>query len=92
MNNEWKIEIIIVDLFRRNLWIVDKNILYKLYLSVKSKDLSTKEMILKNLIESDQKLKKIYSNMFLELNIAKNKISEVDEDYIDKTDINNLIK
>lgn len=91
MTREAKIDIIIVNLFQKMLWISDNNILLQIHNSLKLKNIETKERILGDLYEQSIKQRNIFWQMENEIELAKNKISEWYEIYFENNEMNNLL-
>lgn len=90
MTREDKIDIVIVNLFRNILWISDKKILLQIHNSLKSKNIVTKERILNDIYNNSNKHKKILKDIDFQINIATNKLSEVNDSFAEKKEIINL--
>lgn len=90
MTREDKMDIVIVNLFRNILWISDKKILLQIHNSLKSKNIVTKERILNDIYDNSNKHKKILKDIDFQINIATNKLSEVNDSFAEKKEIINL--
>ena len=92
MNREEKIEIIIVNLFRKILSVNDNNILIKIFNNLKEKNLDEKEIILRELLKKENFLNNFENNINLFFKKAKNNLLELSEKEQNEKNFINLLK